>query len=53
MTDKTEEEQDRTQEYLKMLQEQVVSILNNVKEEMGVDTPVEIEVREAEVGPDE
>jgi len=34
------------QEYIKSIQEQVMTILNNIKEEVGVDTPIEIEVRE-------
>jgi hypothetical protein len=46
MTELSEEE--RMQEYMRQLQEQVVSILNNVKEELGVDTPIEIEVREVD-----
>lgn len=37
----------KDEEYLAELQKQVLEILNNVKEELGVDTPVEIEVREA------
>lgn len=44
MTENTEELQ---QEYLRQLQEQVLSILNGVKDELGVDTPVDIEVVEA------
>lgn len=46
MTDRepTEEE---TQAYLDALQVEVMKIVNQVKEEMGVDTPIDIEVREA------
>jgi len=35
------------QAYLEAIQAQVMEILNGVKEELGVDTPVEIEVRES------
>ena len=34
--------------YIESLQNQIVEILNKVKEETGVDTPVEIEVRSAD-----
>lgn len=39
----TEEEK---QQYLQLLQDEVLGILNKVKEEMGIDTPVDIEIRE-------
>ena len=40
MTDTNEEVS--KEEYVAAVQEQVVEILNKVKEELGVDTPVEI-----------
>lgn len=33
--------------YLEEVQNQIIDILNKVKEELGVDTPIDIEVREA------
>ena len=41
-------EEELKQEYLRQLQEQVMAILNGVKEELGVDTPVDIDVVEVE-----
>jgi len=43
-----QEEQERINEYLKSIQDQVLAIINGVKEEAGIDTPLEIEVREIE-----
>jgi hypothetical protein len=45
MTDETSEDERRAA-YIASIQDQIMQILNGVKEEMGVDTPVEIEVRE-------
>jgi predicted regulator of Ras-like GTPase activity (Roadblock/LC7/MglB family) len=38
--------EDEKAEYVASMQAEVISILNKVKEEMGIDTPVEIEVRD-------
>jgi len=46
-----QEEQERINEYLKSIQDQVLAIINGVKEEEGIDTPLEIEVKE--VNPDD
>lgn len=40
--------EDKQEEYLQEVQSQILAILNQVKEELGVDTPIEIEIREAE-----
>lgn len=40
---------ENTQEYIRSIQEQVMSIINGIKEEVGIDTPVEIEVREVDI----
>ena len=47
MSSDSENDEERSEEYLQELQQQVLVILNQVKEEMGVDTLVDIEVREA------
>jgi len=43
-----QDEQDRINEYLAAIQEQVVGIINSVKQDMGIDTPIEIEVVEVD-----
>lgn len=35
-------------EYVRGIQDQILEILNKVKEEMGIDTPIDIQVREVE-----
>jgi len=39
---------DKKAEYVAAVQEQVLEILNKVKEELGVDTPVEIIIQDNE-----
>ena len=41
-------EKDQKESYLTSIQEQILEILNRVKEEVGVDMPVEIIVTESE-----
>lgn len=41
-------EDNKQEEYIKTIQEQVMNILSGIKEEMGVDMPIEVEVREVD-----
>jgi hypothetical protein len=47
MSDEILTEEEKQALYIETLQRQVLDIVNQVKEEMGIDTPVDIEVREA------
>lgn len=35
-------------EYIQDIQNQILEILNKVKEEMGIDTPIDIQVKEVD-----
>ena len=37
--------EDKMQEYIESLQSQIVEIINKVKEESGIDIPVDVQVR--------
>ena len=47
MSDEELTDEEKQALYVQEVQNQILGILNQVKEEMGVDTPVDIEVREA------
>lgn len=44
----SESDEERMMEYIKSIQDQIMGILNTVKDEVGMDVPIEVEVREVD-----
>ncbi len=48
-----EENELATQEYIKSIQAQILEIVNSVKEELGSDIPIEVELKAPKEGTNE